>query len=75
MEQGRFRISRDAQGNVFAVNGHENVGLFANLSAQAQQRAVTLSPRALTLAAQHRSGPVPLPQLEEIIRQFAGGAK
>jgi hypothetical protein len=75
MEQGRFQISRDAKGNITAVNGRGNVGLFANVSAQAKQARVSLSSRAATLITQHRSGPVALSDLEEVITQFAGAPR
>ncbi len=72
VEQGRFGISRDAKGNLTAVNGHGNVGLFANFAEQMKRPGLKLSPRASALVARHRQGPVPLPELEEIIKQFAG---
>lgn len=70
MDQGRFEISRDAGGNLIAVNGHGNVGLFSNMSIP----GVKISPPASALVVQHRSGPVPLLRLEELIKQFSGGA-
>jgi hypothetical protein len=75
MEQGRFQISRDAKGNATAVNGYGNAGLFSNLPVQAQQQRAKLSASAALLVAQHRSGPVPLTRLEEVIKQFAGPAR
>ena len=75
MEQGRFQISRDQKGNLIALNGLGNVGLFANLSAHAKQASVSLSPRTAALAIQHRGGPVLLQDLEQVISQFAGAGK
>jgi hypothetical protein len=75
MEQGRFQISHDQKGTPIALNGQGNVGLFANISTQAKQAGVSLSPRAATLGMQHRSGPIPLQDLEQVIRQFAGAQR
>jgi hypothetical protein len=75
MEQGRFRISRDAKGNAFAVNGYGNVGLFAGVADQAGQRGIPLSAGTSALVTQPRAGPVGLSQLEAAIREFAGGAR
>ena len=69
MDQGRFRISRDARGSLLAVNGHGNVGIFANLSLPA---GTTVSAKTASVMTRHRSGPVSLPALEEVIRRFGG---
>ena len=71
MEQGRFEISRDSKGVVVATNGQANRGLFANMSQQLNQPATRLSAATSALVAGHRSGPVPLSQLEELIKQFS----
>ncbi len=70
MDQGRFVISRDAKGNATAVNGYGNVGLFAGVTAQ--KRKPAFSPAVNELILRHRSGAIPLAQLEEVVRQFAG---
>jgi hypothetical protein len=75
MEQGRFFISRDEHGNVVAANGYGNAGLFTNLEAQATERKIQLSPSISLLVRQHIRGPIPLLQLETLIRQFAGTSK
>jgi hypothetical protein len=75
MEQGRFEIFRDAKGVAMATNGLGNVGLFANMSGQLKQPGVRLSQATSNLVAQHRSGAVPLSQLEEVIRQFEGAPR
>jgi hypothetical protein len=75
MDQGRFEISRDPTGVVVAANGHANVGLFVDMPLQLKQAGITLSQATAALIARHRTGPVPLSQLEEIIRQFAGAAR
>ncbi len=74
MEQGRFRLSRDAQGNMTAANGLSNIGLFSGLASQAKQAGAKFSSATATTIAQPKPGPVSLTQLEEIIRQFSGSA-
>ena len=75
MEQGRFEIFRDPAGVIMAANGHGNLGLFANMSQQLKQPGVRLSQSTTALVARHRSGPVPLSQLAEVIKQFAEAAQ
>lgn len=71
MEQGYFRVLRDAKGNKFAVNGRGNLGLFANVQTSGEARGAIFSAQAkamLTSAA----GKVPLSTLEETIQTLAG---
>lgn len=75
LEQGRFMISRDIQGNLVATNGFGNAGLFADLPAQLKQRGMKLSARTTALVASHQQGPVPLDQLEEVIQQLTGASR
>ncbi len=73
LEQGRFRIQRDAEGREFAINGHGNAGLLLNLDRSAARKGVQLSPAQARLAAEHRSGAIAFDELRGLIRQFAGG--
>lgn len=72
LEQGRFLISRDHLGNVTALNGRGNVGLFNSVAQRAQTRGLHLSPHTLAVAQQHRAGPIKLNDLKEAIRSFVG---
>ena len=72
LEQGRFRVSTNKQKQMLAVNGRGNFGLFHALPARAQERGVTLSPRTLAAAHKNEAGPLPLADLEDAIRTFAG---
>ena len=74
MEQGRFRISRDAKGNWMAANGLGNIGLFRGVAAQASLAGAKFSAATAATIAHPQPGPVSLSQLEEIIRQFSGAA-
>lgn len=72
LEQGRFLISRDHRGNVTALNGRGNAGLFNSVAQRGQARGLHLSPRTLAVAQQHRAGPIRLNDLKEAIRTFVG---
>ena len=72
LEQGRFRIERDAQGREFAVNGFGNAGLLRDVQKQAAKKGTPLSQQQARVAEEHRSGPLALDELRGIIRQLAG---
>ncbi len=71
LEQGRFRILRDASGQASAINGRGNVGLFQATAQRAQSLGIQLSPRVSALAQQTGAAPVPLNDLKDAIRAFA----
>lgn len=66
LEQGRFEV-RFQKGKKVAVNGRGNVGLFDQVF-ERTGRKIQLSPRAATLVKQRMPGPVPLADLEDLIR-------
>ena len=72
LEQGRFRIVRNPEGNLVAVNGHGNAGLFHELAPQLRAKGVQLAPRLAALVEQPTPGPVPLDDLRKLIRLIAG---
>lgn len=72
LEQGRFRILRDASGQATAVNGRGNAGLFQATAQRAQTQGLQLSPRVSALTRQTGAAPVPLNDLKDAIRAFAG---
>jgi hypothetical protein len=71
LQQGRFRITRDSMGQAMAANGNENLRLFEATEQRAQARGMKLSQRVTTMVRQNRPGPVPLADLEDVIRSFA----
>lgn len=71
LEQGRFRIFTDSQGNRLALNGRGNVGLFDQLPRKASARGFSLSPKALDMMSKP-GGPAPLDTLEATIQLLAG---
>lgn len=75
MEQGRFRIERDASGREYAVNSRNNLRLFDGVGARLAREGITPTPAAASLLAKHRAGPVELRELTALIRQFAAGSE
>jgi hypothetical protein len=71
LEQGRFRILRDAEGREIAVNGHGNAGLFRDLEPQLKRRRIGVPPQLAATIIQERAGPVPVGDLEDLIRHLA----
>jgi hypothetical protein len=71
LEQGRFQLSTDAAGNVFAANGRNNAGLLNGLAARASSKGIRLAPRAQALVSSPPQGPLALDDLVSLIRQFA----
>ena len=71
MEQGRFRIQRDAKGKAFAVNGRGNVGLFHEVADRTSERGIALSRQAQEMM-RRPSGQVSLDSLEDAISTLAG---
>lgn len=75
MEQGRFRIERDASGREYAVNSRDNLRLFDGVGTKLAREGITPSPAAASLIAKHRRGPVELRELTALIRQLAAGSE
>jgi hypothetical protein len=74
LEQGRFRILRDAKGNRYALNGRGNLGLFSQVESKASSRGLTFSKPVKEMLAKP-SGQVPLDVLEEAVHALVGAAK
>ncbi|HKR32138.1 MAG TPA: hypothetical protein VJT08_16775 [Terriglobales bacterium] len=74
LEQGRFRIMRDEKGNLSAVNGRGNLGLFNRVAIKAQQRGIALSREAAAVVSQTQ-GPVSLSGLESLIQTLVSAQK
>lgn len=72
LEQGRFRIRRDAQGREFALNGRGNAGLFQDFDDFVTEKGFALTPAQTELVQRHRAGPLALEELESLIRTLAG---
>lgn len=70
MEQGRFRITRDALGREMAANGHGNALLFDGLAEQAAKEGKALSAASTRLLRQPPRGPIEVRQLAGLIRDL-----
>ncbi|MBZ5528178.1 MAG: hypothetical protein LAN71_09805 [Acidobacteriia bacterium] len=73
LEQGRFRIVRDAQGNAFAVNGRGNAGLFSQVQEKAATRGITFSSPVQKMMTA-RPEKAPLAVFEGAVRVLAGAS-
>jgi hypothetical protein len=74
VEQGRFRILRDAKGNRYALNGRGNLGLFSQVESKANSRGLTFSKSVKEMLAKP-SGQVPLNVFEEAVHTLVGAAR
>lgn len=74
LEQGRFRVTRDAKGKGEAVNGRGNIGLFQGVPAKASEHGVALSKSAQTMM-QKAAGQAPLDALEDTIVRLVGAGQ
>ena len=70
LEQGRFRLLPDAQGNRTVANGFNNLGLFRNIEKKAPKFVAQLGGPMRKLVTQHRGGPIPYNQLRNLIREL-----
>jgi hypothetical protein len=72
LEQGRFNlVAKDKAGQKFAVNGRGNLGLFDQVQEKARARGVRLSPHSALVTKPHVSGPLPVEDLEDVLRGFS----
>jgi len=71
MAQGRFRITRDAEGKEFAVNGNGNTTLFRGLSSTASSK-FSKQPGFARYLEEGVRGPIPLQDLRDMIGALAG---
>lgn len=67
LEQGRFLIQEDAQGNRSVTNGLNNMGLFRNIERTPAFKA-GLNAAAQKAVEDHRSGGISLGEMKEMVR-------
>ena len=70
LDQGRFRIVSGPRGNLVAVNGVGNAGLFRGLPSELQQNSA-VTPRMRSLFSKSNPGPLDLSELKTVIRTIA----
>jgi hypothetical protein len=75
MEQGKFRVLRDASGRQVAVNGRGNAFLMRGVAAELAKSGATLSRDASSIVAKHQKGPIPVDDLASLIRELARGSR
>ena len=75
IDQGRFLIRRNAQGEEEAVNGAGNAGLLRDLSPELRKRGAKLSPELSQKVSLERAEPLKLNELRELVMEFAGKGK
>lgn len=75
MEQGRFRITRDANGRELASNGYGNARLFDGLSENAARDGTVLSLTSAALLQRRTAGPVDAGQLTGLVRELASASR
>ena len=68
LDQGRFRVSRDAMGREVAVNGRGNAGLFRGLPEQLKSKRLKVAPHLSALVDQQLPGPIALQDLRDLVR-------
>jgi hypothetical protein len=77
LEQGRFRVIHEKDGNIRVANGRDNAGLLRQTAPRLKTGAASAS--ALSVAAGHSSGPLPLKTMHEFVdameRSGRGGTK
>lgn len=67
MEQGRFRLTTDAAGNVTATNAYDNVGLLRQVDQTNPAFKTNLDPATSARMAQHLRGPITYQDLKNLI--------
>jgi hypothetical protein len=75
IDQGRFLIRRNAQGEEEAVNGAGNAGLLRDLGPELRKRGAKLSPKLSQKVSMERAAPLMLDELRGLVKEFAGKGK
>ena len=68
LEQGRFRIMRNAAGEMVAINGQMNASLLAGIGPRL--RATQMPARVTALLQSHRQGAIPVDDLAQLVGQL-----
>ncbi len=73
LEQGRFRIERDAAGRDLALNGRANSGLLRDVESRAARRGIRFAADEARLVKEHRSGAIAASDLRGLLRRLGEG--
>lgn len=72
LEQGRFQVSSDAAGKLYAANGRNNIGLLSGVAASAATKGKRLTPHAAAVVSRSSVGPIALDDLRDLLQQLGG---
>jgi len=68
LEQGRFRVERDALNNRVVRNGSDNASLFTTVDQTSPGLRPRLAPQLQQLMTEHRNGPITYDQLKALVQ-------
>ncbi|HEY8714264.1 MAG TPA: hypothetical protein VIM00_02740 [Candidatus Acidoferrum sp.] len=71
LEQGRFRITRDAKGRAFTANGQANLALFDQVLSRGTSRGARFSAQSKAMISAPSRGKVPLEPFEDAVVALA----
>lgn len=74
LEQGRFRVIKAADGQLYALNGQQNSGLLTNVVRSGALNPAKLSAKSRTAIQSFQRGPIPLSALKESVHLLVQGA-
>lgn len=75
LDQGLFRIRRDATGREFAVNGHGNARLFDGMAKSVAKDGTVLTSTSRRLLESHRAGPIKASRFTALVREIVHGSR
>jgi hypothetical protein len=67
-EQGRFRVMKDAQGNLQVANSANNLGLLYKMETSTPQLDAVLAPATRQMLTSHKSGPIAYDRFKELVQ-------
>src|SRR3990172_7963550 len=74
LEQGRFRVVRNADKQEWVINGAGNYGVFRRLHPALESRGIRVSAEHQALIAGEQGGPIRLADFRELVRLIAESA-
>lgn len=72
LEQGRFLVTRGADGRETAVNGHGNAGLFHRVATQMEKRGLRMPGQMSSMLAKESPGPLWVDDLRNLVTLLVG---
>lgn len=75
LDQGLFRIRRDAAGREFAINGHGNARLFDGMAKSVAKDGSALTAGSRQLLQTHGVGPIEAERFTALVREIVHGSR